>query len=109
MAYRRFLRELLLCSTLILLIRGDAVPVADPWSDPESGPDPASCCSRPTTFVKGNESSPLLDLHVLDLHPLNFHLPDLLLLMHWIRNRKKTPLFLSLDRKPLFLIINGIK
>ena len=50
MASRKFLLGvLLLCGVLVAFVEADAE--ADAWA--EAGPDPASCCSRPTTFIKG--------------------------------------------------------
>ena len=53
MASRKFLGVLLLCGVLVAFVEADAD--ADAWADAwaEAGPDPGSCCSRPTTFVKG--------------------------------------------------------
>jgi len=53
MASRKFLGVVLLALT-VAYVRADAEAdaEADAWA--EAGPDPASCCSRPTTFVKGS-------------------------------------------------------
>ena len=71
MASRIFLGVVILCSIFVALIKADAEADADAdadadawsdadawagaeaWAGPEAGPDPATCCSRPTTFVKG--------------------------------------------------------
>ena len=52
MASRKFLGVFLLALT-VAYVRADAEAdaEADAWA--EAGPDPRSCCSRPTTFVKG--------------------------------------------------------
>ena len=50
MASRKFLGVVLLCAFLVACVKADAE--ADAWA--EAGPDPASCCSRPTTFIKGS-------------------------------------------------------
>lgn len=51
MASRKFLGAVLLSVLLVALVKGEADAEADAWA--EAGPDPASCCNRPTTFVKG--------------------------------------------------------
>ena len=52
MASLKLLGVFLLCALLVAHVRADAE--ADAEADPEA--DPAGCCSRPTTFVKGNDN-----------------------------------------------------
>jgi hypothetical protein len=52
MASRKFLGVFLLSVLLVAIVKGEADAEADAWA--EAGPDPASCCNRPTTFVKGS-------------------------------------------------------
>ena len=49
MASRKFLGVVLLYALFVACVKADAE--ADAEADPEA--DPAGCCSRPTTFVKG--------------------------------------------------------
>ena len=53
MASRKFLGVVLLCALSVAFVKAEADAEADAWA--EAGPDPKSCCSRPTTFVKGKQ------------------------------------------------------
>ena len=55
MASRKFLGVVLLYALFVACVRADAEADAEADADPEA--DPAGCCSRPTTFIKGNKLS----------------------------------------------------